>query len=48
MELKTPLYEEHVKAGGKMGSVCRLLSSGTVSDRSDQGTHGSTHPGGAL
>ena len=30
MELKTPLYDAHVKAGGKIVEIWRISSSGTV------------------
>ena len=30
MEFKTPLYEEHVKAGGQDRAVCGLPASGSV------------------
>ena len=44
MELKTPLYDAHVKAGGKIVEFGGYLP-GTVWNRCDQRTYVSTYTG---
>ena len=41
MELKTPLYGAHVKAGGKDRSICRISLTGTVWNRCYHRAYGS-------
>ena len=45
MELKTPLYDAHVKAGGKMVPFGGIYSSCTISNRRNQRAYGSPHTG---
>ena len=41
MELKTPLYDAHVKAGGKIVPFAGYLLTGTVWNRCDHRAYGS-------